>query len=460
MKNFLRRLSVLTLVAAMLVSALPLNGSAATEYPKSFEAVADGIDCHTSTGNLIIYPNKTDSVRSIKADEYNFEPVKLMVFDASGKLIEVGKNLIVHSEGKTNSPQEYLHIPAGGFAIAFKGGADNHFNAIFEWALEGGMIYNATLSVLYDAKAEYDEATKKVTVYYTNKGSASGAKRFLFVGNSATYFNGTPIKFKGLAEAAGVKTYISYCTYGAAKLYEFADENHDRGKAFRRAVQTTKYDYVILQDAGAATYETSYPAVETLVPIIKKSGATPVLYGRYSDKKDPSEREGDSKVKYESYTKLSEDFDIVASPVMEAFVICTNKYPEINLYADDKSHHSKEGSYLAAAVWLYSYLGIDPRGNTYDAQMDEQTVKALQECAYEAAAVGYFNPKVSEDESSVADNTESSAESVESVAYEATSDTVGNETEGGDSTWIYIVIAAAAVIIIAVIVVIAAKKKK
>lgn len=450
MKKFLLRLSVLTLVAAMLVSALPLNGSAATEYPKSFEAVADGIDCHTSTGNLIIYTNKTDSVRSIKADEYNFEPVKLMVFDASGKLIEVGKNLIVHSEGKTNSPQEYLHIPAGGFAIAFKGGADNHFNAIFEWALEGGMIYNATLSVLYDAHGAYDEATKKITIQYSKIGTASGKKKFLFVGNSATYFNGTPIKFKGMAEAAGVPVHLYYCTYGAAYLSEFANENHERGKAFRRAMQT-KYDYVILQDAGAATYEASKPAVETLLSLINENGATPALYGRYSDKKTPDERLSDAKVKYDLYTKLSEDFGIAASPVMEAFVICTNKYPEINLYADDTSHHSKEGSYLAAAVWLYTYLGIDPRGNTYDAQMDAQTVKALQECAYEAAAIGYFNPKVVESES-----TDDSVESI-TESSEASTDESQSDEDGG--IWIYVVIAAA-VLVIALILIVVIKKKK
>ena len=449
MKKIFSKLTVLMLVCTMILSALPLGSTAETEYPKSFETVADGIDCSTDNGKLFIYPNKTDKTRSIKADEYNFYPVKLMVFDKDGKLIEVGKNLLVNDEKRSNSPQEYLHIPAGGFALAFKDNADNHFNAIFNWAMEGGMIYNATLSVLYDAKAEYDESTKKVTVYYSNVGSASGSKRFLFVGNSATYFNGTPIKFKGLAEAAGVKTHISYCTFGAAKLSEFADETHERGIKFRNSIKT-KYDYVILQDAGAATYEASYPAVETLVPLIEKSGATPVLYGRYSDKKDPSEREADSKAKYELYTKLSEDFDIVASPVMEAFVICTNKYPEINLYADDKSHHSKEGSYLAAAVWLYSYLGIDPRGNTYDAQMDEKTVKALQECAYEAAAIGYFNPKVVE---------ESVEESVEADVSEAISTPVENNA-GEGSAWIYIVIAAAAVVIIAAIVILVIKKKK
>ena len=64
-------------------------------------------------------------------------------------------------------------------------------------------------------------------------------------------------------------------------------------------------------------------------------------------------------------------------------------HPEINLIAEDGGHHSKEGSYLAACTWLYSFGGIDPRGNTYTAGLDTETVSALQNEAYRAVAEEY-----------------------------------------------------------------------
>lgn len=446
MKNLLFKLTVLMLVCSVLLSAAPIRASA-EDYPYSLEVTFDGIDCRTDGGNVFIYPNKTDKVRSIKADEYNFYPVKLFVFDKEGKLIEVGKNLLVNDETRSNAPQEYLNIPAGGFAVATTDKADNRFNNLFQNAMEGGVIYNASLSVLYDAKGSYDEATKKLKIEYSKKEGFTGKTKFLFVGNSSTYFNGTPLKFKGLAKAAGVDVYVTYCTYGAAKLSEYADETHERGKAFRNHLKT-KHDYVILQDAGAATYETSKPAADILLPLIKESGAKAALYMRYSGEKVPENRKDSAKVHYDNYTKLGEDFDIPVAPVAEAFLICTEKYPDINLYADDKAHHSKEASYLAACVWLKTYLGIDPRGNTYNPELDESTVKALQECAYLACEVGYFDPKPLP--------VESTEESIGSAVSEDVTAPTGDEET---SVWVYVSIIAAIIVAAAIVITVIIKKK-
>lgn len=309
------------------------------------------------------------------------------------------------------------------------------------------MLYNATMSVIYEMYASVDGNT--LTLEYDNPSpDATDAKKFMFIGNSSTYFNGTPIKFKALAEAAGVNTHVVYCTYGAAYLSEYADEKHERGIAFRTHLRNG-FDYVVLQDAGAATYEKSKPACDILVPLIKESGATPLLYMRYSGEKVAENRKDSAKVHYDNYTKLGADFDITVAPAAEAFLICTEKYPEINLYADDNAHHSKEGSYMIACVWLYCYLGIDPRGNTYDAQMDEATVKALQECAYQACEIGYFNPK------------ELPPESTEESLEESSEVINNNDQQGGSNAEIYIAIAAGAVIVAGIaFIAIYLKKKK
>ncbi len=449
MKTRLLRLTALMLFAVIFIMSLPLSGAAAA-HKTSFELTVDGIDCKTDQGGkLFLYPNKTDSVRKIKADEYNFKPTNIMIFDSTGKLIECGKNLYANTPEKSNSPQEYIYIPAGGFAIAFNSNADNRLKSCFNTAMEGAMLYNATMSVIYEVNGSFDESTKKLKIEYPlGVKPSKDAIKFLFVGNSSTYFNGTPIKFKALAAAAGKEVDVTYCTYGAAFFSEFADETHERGIAFRNALKLKKYDYVVLQDAGAATYEVSKPALDVLIPLVRENGATPLLYMRYSGDKVPENRPAGARVHYDNYTQLSKDFDITVAPAAEAFLVCTEKYPEINLYADDKGHHSKEGSYLIACTWLYRYLGIDPRGNTYTAEMDAETLAALQECAYITCEEGYFDRKP----------TVSEPESVEPEAESSLPQQPADES--GNDVWIYITIGAVVLIAVCAVATVVIKNKK
>ncbi|MBR4853028.1 MAG: discoidin domain-containing protein, partial [Clostridia bacterium] len=230
-------------------------------------------------------------------------------------------------------------------------------------------------------------------IAYNNPVAPSkDAIKFLFVGNSTTYFNGIPIKFKGLCQAAGVEVVVDYCTNGSAFLSEFADANHERGKKFRNMLNAKEYDYVVLQDAAGAGYNAMEKAVGTMLPLIEKNGATPLLYMRYSNDLDPETRVDSFYKHYLNYSRLSVKYDIDYAPVSGAFLKCIETNPEINLFADDGGHHSWEGSYLAACTWLYSYLGKDPRGNSYTANLPAATATALQNIAYEIAKNGYPFP--------------------------------------------------------------------
>lgn len=386
MKNVFLRLFAAVTLAASLGAAVPFSASA---YGNVYEFNIDGFDCTTDNGNVIVYTNESDTVRNIKANVYNFRYSRLMIFDAEGKVIEAGNNLYENSSTVTGSPQESVNIPAGGFMVAFKPVASvAQLTKAYDTVMEGAMLYNATMSVIYDLKGSY--STNTLRIEYDDAIPASeSAKKFLFVGNSSTYFNGTPIKFKGLAAAAGVETDVEYCTFGSAYLSEFADESHERGQALRNKLSTEKYDYVVLQDAGSADYEITKPQVEKLLPLIKENGAEALLYMRYSGAKTPEERLEGAKIHHENYSNLASDYSLTCAPAADAFCICTASNPEINLYADDNSHHSKEGSYLIACVWLQSYLGIDPRGNSYTAELEESVAKTLQSIAYQACLDGY-----------------------------------------------------------------------
>ena len=85
----------------------------------------------------------------------------------------------------------------------------------------------------------------------------------------------------------------------------------------------------------------------------------------------------------DSYRRAGKKFCIPVAPLAEAFVLCRERYPEIELYADDGSHHSGEGSYLAACCMAETFLGLDVRGNAYDAYFGAETAGKLQEIAHE-----------------------------------------------------------------------------
>ncbi len=352
-----------------------------------------GYDTKTSSGGVFVYPNNTDEVRVIGSSEYNFRYSKILIFDKDGVLIEAGGDLLANENGVNGSPQLTVKVPAGGFLVAFNSGAPAGLTKCFNTAMEGAMLYNATMSVIYSVYGEYNKGTDKLRIAYNDPTEPSDdAIKFLFVGNSTTYFNGTPIKFKGLCQAAGVEVDVDYCTFGSAYLHEFADETHERGKKLRSMLKSEKYDYVVLQDAAGAGYYDSEQAVSVILPLIKENGATPLLYMRYSDDTDPDTRVKSFYKHYSHYSRLSEKFDIEYAPASSAFLKCIEEHPEINLFADDGGHHSYEGSYLIACSWLYSYLDIDPRGNKYTANLPADTAAALQEMAAAVVENGYPYP--------------------------------------------------------------------
>jgi hypothetical protein len=131
----------------------------------------------------------------------------------------------------------------------------------------------------------------------------------------------------------------------------------------------------------------SKAALDKIIPLIEANGAQAVLYMRYSTGDEGTQRH------YNNYPRLAKDFDLPVANVTGAFNICRKEYPDINLLAEDLGHHSCEGSYLIAATWLEAYLGINPVGNTYTANLPAATVAALQDCAVKVAEEGLELPE-------------------------------------------------------------------
>lgn len=220
-------------------------------------------------------------------------------------------------------------------------------------------------------------------------------KSFLFVGNSATFYFNSAFKFKCIAESLGINVDVTSCCYGSAYLSYYADPNYKpHGDTFRAKLAAKNYDYVVLQDNSGANFETAKAAVDVMLPMIKENGAEAMLYMRYSSNDDPAQRLNSAKRHYDTYTKLAEEFGIdKIARSAEAFLICTEKYPEINLYFTDNSHHNNAGAYLIACVMAIEFLGVDITDATYTAGLDEDTASKLKECAKLACTEGYTFPE-------------------------------------------------------------------
>lgn len=342
---------------------------------KTQNFVITAYDRPFTTDSLTLYRN-TDV---LYADTYGLRNAYILVFDKDGNLYEGGCNLY---EGEY-SVQKAVLLPEGGFAVAF-----SNTHPLYKYyllATEGAVIHNSTISLIYPLYARYDTEGGVLTVVADiSENETANTVKYLFVGNSCTYINGNPIKFKGLCKAAGLDVSVDYCTFGSAYFYEYADENHPRGQALRKMLEAKKYDFIVLQDGTPCTFGKRTEALEKLLILVEENGAKPLLYMRYGYEPDKSKRLAANADMSKTFTAMGDLYDIPVCPVANAFSECILKYPEINLYADDEAHHSKAGSYLAACCYLYSFCKVSPVGNTYTAGLDKNTAEKLQKTALNA----------------------------------------------------------------------------
>ena len=378
----MKKILCLALAVFLAFSCLPFSAFAAEEsWDYDYTVAVNGYNEQPGGSKVIIFTNDTDSERVIRTNEFDFKSsIRVFIFNADGRMIEAGENLLPD----TYSCQNALVIPAHGFMAAFGSSAPIKLHTTYSTVFEGAVLYNSTMSIICEAYGTCDRSANTLRIRYNIPArETENCISFLFVGNSSTYFNGTPIKFKALCLAAGIEVSVTYCTFGSAYLSEFANPDHERGKALRNKLNSRKFDYVVIQEAANDNYAGMKSALDVILPLVEANGAKPLLYMRYSDSTDGCIRH------YQIYTRISEYYGIPYSPVCVAFEYCRTDHPEINLYASDGGHHSKAGSYIAAATWLYSFFGVSPVGNSYTADMPQKTVDILQQYAARAVETVY-----------------------------------------------------------------------
>ena len=189
--------------------------------------------------------------------------------------------------------------------------------------------------------------------------------RVLFIGNSYTYFNDMPkALFEAIAKEAGLEIEVDSVVKGGWTLEKHADPDGETGAVVAGKLAGEPYDYVVLQEQSlrpAIEPEPFFEAVRDLSGRIRATGAEPVLYSTWGRKPGSPKLEEinmtNESMTYSlarSYRSIGEELDIPVAYVGLAFYDIGDS---IELYNADKTHPSKEGSYLAALTLFLRVFG-------------------------------------------------------------------------------------------------------
>ena len=177
--------------------------------------------------------------------------------------------------------------------------------------------------------------------------------RMLFIGNSFTTRNDLPGLLSAVAEA-GADTMIEskVIAAGGASL-----RRHWNAGA-SDTISDEKWDYVVFQEQSTLPIKNGkrfHENVREFVPVMKESGATMVLFMTWARKHEPENQ----KLLTDSYDSIGKELAATVVPVGAAWREMLEKHDTPELHAEDGSHPTLAGSYLAACVFYTTLFDGD-----------------------------------------------------------------------------------------------------
>jgi len=229
-------------------------------------------------------------------------------------------------------------------------------------------------------------------------------RRILFVGNSYLYYNDSLHNHLRRMVAAADPALAAELEYKSATIGGSSLLHHDVGwltTPGRIGVEGA-FEVVILQDHSAAALSPAREvqfreAVSAHDEIIRGRGGRTALYMTHAYAPDhPAYNPDDIRKIASLYTSVGEEIGAIVIPVGLAFEEAFRRDPSLRLHnAEDHSHPSLPGSYLAAATLYATLYRASPVGNSYDAfgSIDPETLRLLQEVALETAEAYRSRPR-------------------------------------------------------------------
>jgi uncharacterized protein DUF4886 len=211
------------------------------------------------------------------------------------------------------------------------------------------------------------------------KPSLAEPMKVLFIGNSFTARNNIPDLVAQLAESRGKRLQHRLISAGGASLRM----HWNKGDA-QRAIQQTRYDYVVLQEQSTLPIKNALRMHENIRLFDKEitdSGAKTALYLTWARQNAPETQ----KTITDAYTAIGEELGAAIIPVGVAWQNFTRKHSHPVLHDQDKSHPTLAGSYLAACVFFAALFDETPFGIVSDIKgMTKAEAELMQKSAWAA----------------------------------------------------------------------------
>ncbi len=200
--------------------------------------------------------------------------------------------------------------------------------------------------------------------------------RVLFIGNSFTTKNDLPTLLEVIAKAGqGITIESKVISAGGASLRR----HWNAGAA--NMITGAKWDFVVFQEQSTLPVKNAnrfHENVREFVPAMKESDAKMVLYMTWARKKEPENQ----RLLTDSYNKIGKELGATVVPVGTAWEKLLAKHDKPELHAEDGSHPTVAGSYLAAYTFYAALFGGDPtKFETDGGSLTDEEHKLLQRFA-------------------------------------------------------------------------------
>jgi hypothetical protein len=211
--------------------------------------------------------------------------------------------------------------------------------------------------------------------------------RVLFIGNSYTYVNDLPTMFAELAGAGGHRVETGMAAQGGWTL-----ANHVNSSDTLEQIKSSEWNYVVLQEQSEIPsiqqYRTQqmYPAARVLVRDIRNIDATPIFFETWAHRDGWPENglQNYESMQYQidnGYLGIAQELNVTVASVGFAWMTVRRQDPQLDLWQDDGSHPTEQGTYLAACVFYSVIFRQSPEGLTFTAQLPKETAQLLQKSA-------------------------------------------------------------------------------
>ena len=228
-------------------------------------------------------------------------------------------------------------------------------------------------------------------LFITSHLLAQDTLRALFIGNSYMGVNNLPQMVKDLSTSMNDVLIFDSNTPGGQTF-----QNHASNPVNYQKMAAQPWDYIILQ---GQSQEPSFPFSQvnsaTLPYAVQLADSAKSIqpcsqvnffmtWGRQNGDPQWDSINTFDKMNQrlrDAYLRIADSTNAAVSPVGVAWKFVRDNYPNINLYQQDGSHPSLEGSYLAACVFYTSLFHQPTIGSTYNPGIDPTSAGILQQVA-------------------------------------------------------------------------------